>query len=80
MRSGQLRCRYVSPQDEALEEVSQLLQSILGVLLGRDAEDLVELFEAEAFGFRNKEQHSEEADEIPDSIVRKGTLRLECLE
>jgi len=50
------------------------------VLLGRDAEDLVELFEAEAFGFRNEEQHSKETDEIPDSVVSKGTLRLECLE
>lgn len=80
MGSVKLRSLYISPQHKALNEVTKLPQSVRGMRPGGNAEDLVEFFEAEAFSFRNEEQHRKEADKIPHSIVCKGALRLECLE
>lgn len=60
--------REALPQDVLAEVVAHALAVVGGVLGGRDAEDLVELFERESLRFRNEEQDEECADGVPAGV------------
>ncbi len=78
----QLRTGSVlAEQDPAAEPPRQhLSQLVLGVGSGRDAEDVVELFEGALLGLVQEEEDHPEGDEVHGGVEAEGALHAEGFE
>lgn len=70
----------VLPENVATEVVRELANVVRGVLLGRDREDLVELFERERLRLGHEEPHGDGSDDVPPGVPTERSLRLERTE
>ena len=67
-------------QQISFEEVNKLSPAISSMVSCADTKHLIQFLERLALSFGNEEQNAEETDQVPDSIPRECSLRLEGFE
>lgn len=77
MRSPRLV--YSSPQYEAINKVRCLLEAVPCVSTQGNREHAVQFLEGLLLGLGHKEEHEEEADDVPGRVPRECALGLESL-